>query len=260
VLRFKPRRKPSRRHRVASDTAKYEQYECPEEFQDRLNEIGGFSRYDTPNFRLVWGQGGQEECLYRAGGAWHVEGLPSFVGYRDLLVGSGVPCWCLLQWQSPEEYSTPEGYYLTNYDDETGLQTLGEFPYTGRYRLLYSLRWTEKRGNALHFEAMPLSSLLLRTIVPIIMDAKDISREKTMATLKELEEREKATDLAQIEDRMRSNALPFHGNAVSYGKQGCRTSLVDKRIEQMTRNWGRMMTNVKALGRGLSSYSENPTV
>src|SRR5476651_1623604 len=140
---------------MPSPTAKYQQYQCPQEFQDRLNEVGGLNRYDEPNFIIRWAQGGEDECYYRAGGAWHVEGLPSFVGYRDLLVGGGTPSWMLMQWQAPELYSTPELYYMQNKDEETGLQTLGEYPYSGRYTMLYNLRWTERRGKSLHLKRCP---------------------------------------------------------------------------------------------------------
>jgi hypothetical protein len=237
---------------MPSPTAKYQQYQCPEEFSDRLNEVGGFNRYDEPNFILRWAQGGEDECYFRAGGAWNVEGLPSFKGYRDLLVGGGTPSWMLMQWQAPELYGTPEIYYMRNKDPGTGLQDLGSYPYSGRYVMLYNLRWTERRGNKLYFEAMPLNSLLLNTIVPIIMAAKDISWEKTKAVLQDIEIRENARDIDQIEDIMRASAVPFKGSPVSYGKQGCRTSLIDKKIEVMQRNWNKMMTNAKSLGKGLS--------
>ena len=62
-----------------------------------------------------------------------------------------------------------------------------------------------------------------------------------------------------IEDAMRDAKLAFKG-PVSYARQGCRTHLIDKKIEQMTRNWNRMVTNAKTLGRGLSAHSENPTI
>ena len=74
---------------MSSPRDSYECYECPQEFQDRLTEVGGRNKYDQPNFLVVWGQGGQEECLYRAGGSWHVPGEPTFTGYRDLLIGGG---------------------------------------------------------------------------------------------------------------------------------------------------------------------------
>lgn len=235
-------------------TSSYQQYRCPEEFQERLTEIGGVNRYDSPNFIVRWAQGGEDECYYRAGGHWQHDG---FTGYRDLLVGGGVPCWMLMQWQDPLEYGSPEFYYVLNYNEETGLQDLGEYPYQGRYRLLYSLRWSEMRDGKLFFESMPLNSFLLETVVPIIQQAKEISWEKTKAAMLDLKAKEDAADIGMIEDVMRSSALPFGGNAVSYQKQGCRTALVDKKIEAMTRSWNRMMTNARALGRGLNGIDQS---
>jgi hypothetical protein len=245
---------------MSHPTDNYELYQCPQDFQDRLTAIGGLNKYDQPNFIVRWAQGGEDECYYRAGGAWEVEGQPSFKGYRDLLIGGGTPSWMLLQWQPPEHWGSPEAYYVMNYDQDTGLQDLGEYPYTGRYVLLYNMRWTERIGNKLVFEAMPLNSFLLETIVPIIMQAKDISWEKTKAVLKDQQEKDDKADVAMIEDVMRDSKVPFGGNAVSYQKQGCRTSLIDKKVEMMQRNWNKIMQNTSKLGRGLSSYSANPTV
>jgi hypothetical protein len=163
----------------------------------------------------------------------------------------------LMQWQDPIEYGTPESYYVMNYDEETGLQTLGEYPYHGRYRMLYNLRWSEMKDGKLLFEAMPLNSFILETVVPIIQQAKEISWEKTKAALQDQKEKEDQADINMIEDVMRSSALPFHGAAVSYQKQGCRTALVDKKIEAMTRNWNAMMRNARTLGRGLNGMDQN---
>jgi len=244
-------------------TASYEQYQCPEEFQERLNEVGGFNRYDEPNFILVWGQGGTQEALYRAGGIWEINNQPTFKGYRDLLIGGGTPSWCLLQWQDPIEYGTPELFYIQNYDSGTGLQTLGEYPYHGRYRLLYNLRWMERTPEGkIRFEAMPLNTFLINTIVPIIMAAKEITHEKTMAAMRDLKEKEEAEQLARIEDAIRDKALPFKGNPVSYGKQGCRTALVDKKIEQMLRYMNKISYRANSLGgskgRGLMQMDNVP--
>lgn len=233
---------------MPSQTYKYQQYTCPQEFQDRLTEVGGVNRYDDPNFIIRWAQGGEEECYYRAGGAWAGGGQVTYTGYRDLLVGGGTPSWMLMQWQDATEYGTPEMYYAMNRDESTGLQTLGEYPYKGRYRLLYNLRWMDKKQGRLKFEAMPLNEWLLRTIVPIIKEARDISWEKTKAALKDIEEREKQSDINMIEDVMRNNAVPFHGSPVSYGKQGCHTSLIDKKIENMQRHWNQIMQGVRNVG------------
>lgn len=238
----------------------YQQYQCPEEFQDRLNEVGGLNRYDKPNFLLRWGQGGEPECTYRSGGAWHVEGQPSFKGYRDLLVGGGVPCWMLMQWDDATYYGTPESYYVSNYDQETGMQDLGEYPYNGKYRLLYSLCWRDmsKKGR-MRIEAMPLNSFLIDTVVPIIIAAKDISLEKTREAMRLQKEKADMADVNMIEDVMRDSSLAFKG-PVSYARQGCRTSIIDKKVEEMTRHWNRMATNAKRLGRGLSSHTADPTL
>lgn len=238
---------------MPSPTAEYQCYLCPEEFQQRLTEVGGVNLYDEPNFILVWSQGGGDHSLYRAGGAWEIEGLPSVIGYRDLLVGGGTPSWALLQYHPAIHYGTPESYYVMNYDQETGLQDLGEYPYSGRYQLLYNLRWSERRQNKLHFEAMPLNTFLLDTVIPIILQAKDIGWEQTKAALMDQKAKEDKLDTDMIEAVMHDNKVPFKGNAVSYGVQGCRTSLIDKKIEQMTRSWSNIMQNAKSLGKGLNS-------
>ena len=111
----------------------------------------------------------------------------------------------------------------------------------------------------MNVEPMVLNSFVLDTVVPIIMQAKEISYAKTMAALKEQKDKDDAADLAMIEDCMRDAKLAFKG-PVSYARQGCRTSIIDKKVEQMTRQWNRMVTNARSLGRGLSAHSENPTI
>lgn len=236
---------------MSNSTAEYQQYQCPEWFQERLTDVGGLNRYDKPNFIVRWGQGGEEECLYRSGGAWHVEGQPSYKGYRDLLVGGGTPSWCLMQWDDAIHYGTPESYYVRNFDEETGLQDLGEYPYQGKYKVLYNMCWRDMSQGKMRIEPMPLNSYILDTIVPIILQARDISWEKTKAAMKDLKEKEDKADMDMIEDCMRDASLAFKG-PVSYARQGCRTSIIDRKIEEMTRNWNKMVTNAKALGRGLS--------
>lgn len=126
--------------------------------------------------------------------------------------------------------------------------------------MLYNLRWCEMQNGKMQFEMMPLNSFLLETVVPIITAAKDISWEKTKAVMDDLTERENQADIDMIEDVMRSNAMPFKGNPVSYQKQGCRTALIDKKIEAMQRNWNKMMTNASRLGRGLNGLDQNNSI
>lgn len=237
----------------------YQQYECPQEFQDRLTEIGGVNKYDQPNFRIVWGQGGQLECLYRSGGHWHSDTEASFKGYRDLLIGGGTPSWCLLQWRDAIQFGTPESFYVSTHDDETEMKDLGEYPYAGKYQLLYNMCWRDMSSGQMKIEAMPLNSFILDTVIPIILEARDISYEKTMASMKALKEVEDKKDTDMVEDAMRDAQLAFKG-PVSYARQGCRTSIIDKKVEQMSRHWNKMVTNARTLGRGLSSHSVDPTI
>jgi hypothetical protein len=237
----------------------YQLYQCPQEFQDRIDEVGGFNRYGNSNFLIVWGQGGEDACFYRSGGAWHVDGEPSFTGYRDLLIAGGSPSWCLLQWEDAVVYGTPESYYISNYDEETGMQDLGEYPYQGKYKLLYTLSWRDMSQGQMKIEAMPLNSFLIDTVIPIIMSAKDITWEKTKAAMQAQKEKDDKADLDMIEDVMRDSSLAFKG-PVSYARQGCRTSIIDRKVEQMQQQWNKMATNAKMLGRGLSSHTADPTI
>ena len=244
---------------MSSPTDNYQQFEVPEWFQEELTRIGGINRYDQPNFRVVWGQGGQDECFYRAGGEWAVEGQPSFRGYRNLLVGGGVGAWLLLQWQDAVVFGTPESYYVSMYDENTGLSDLAEYPYSGKYTMLYTMCSRDMKDGKMSVEPMVLNSFVLDTVVPIIMQAKEISYAKTMAALKEQKDKDDAADLAMIEDCMRDAKMAFKG-PVSYARQGCHTSIIDRKVEQLTRNWNKIVTNARSLGRGLSAHSENPTI
>jgi|SRR5271157_269953 len=237
----------------------YQQYECPQWFQDKLTEIGGENPYGQPVFRCIWGQGGQDECLYRAGGLWDNPDGPSFKGYRSLLLGGGVPGWCLIQWQPAIVFGTPETWYVANHDDTTGLSDLGEYPYFGKYTLLYSMVWRDLSQGRMHIEMMPLNSFILNTVIPIILQAREISYDKTMEALKGIKEKEDSADLTTIEDCMRDASVAFKG-PVSYARQGCRTHFIDKKVSEMSRNWNKMVTNARTLGRGLSSHGVDPTI
>ena len=240
---------------MSNPTDSYQQYEVPEWFQEKLTEIGGVNKYDEPNFRVVWGQGGQPEALYRAGGHWHVEGQPSFKGYRDLLIGGGTSSWCLLQWHDATDYGTPESYYVAMCDDETNLSDLGEYPYFGRYRMLYNMCYRAVLNGKMEIEAMPLNSFVLDAIIPIIMEAKDISYEATMEAMKGIKEQEDKADLDTVEDAMRDSKVAFKG-PVSYARQGCRTHYIDKRVEQLQRHMNQISANARMLGRGMSTQQE----
>ena len=219
----------------------------PEEFQDQLTFLGGRNRYDDPNFVLWWGQYGNNYGSFRAGGVWSVD-EKYFLGYRDLLRGSGEPCFCLGQWNPPEAYGTPEQYYLSNLDETTGLQILGEYPYSGRVELLYNLRWTERVGDKLEFRSIPLTTRTFDEIIPIILAAKGVSLERRKAAYLEAKARQDALETGEIERHLRDQALPF-SNAVSFTRQGIRSTVVDQKMLQLQRSWSQLQKSAAQFTR-----------
>ena len=219
----------------------------PPEFQDRLTFVGGINRYDEPNFKIAWAQ----YETYAAGGVWSVDEA-HYSGYRRLLSGSGEPCWTLYQWHAPEEYACPESYYVSNYDESTGLQTLGEYPYSGRYEVLYNLRFNDITNGRIEFFALPLNNLLFDLIVPIVMLAKDVSIEKRRTAYLEARASEEKGHTDEIERKLREDALPFT-TAVSYTHQGIRSTLIDQKMLAMQRAWGDMTKAARSFHPGLQT-------
>lgn len=206
----------------------------PPEFQDRLTELGGVNRYSEPNFVVWWGQYAHGEGSFIAGGSWSVDEA-SYTGYRRLLRGSGEPCWCLGQWHSPEEYGTPERYYIDNFDDATGLSILGPYAYSGRYELLFNLRWHERVGNRMEFRSMPLTSRIFDLVIPILVAAQGISAERRKQAYIESRRQDEEAKLLDVERHLRAQAIPFTG-AVSYTRQGIRSTLIDQKMIALQRS------------------------
>lgn len=219
----------------------------PEEFQERLTYLGGVNKYDEPNFKIAWAQ----YETYIAGGTWSVDEA-AFTGYRRLLSGSGEPCWSLYQWHAAEEYGTPESYYVSNYDEATGLQILGEYPYQGRVEILYNLRWHTMENDRLTFHTMPLSTTTFDSLIPVIMLARDVSVEKRKAAwlaARETEEREK---LASVERHLMEKAIPFTGS-VSYSRQGIRSTEIDAKMLLLQREWNNLANAGAQFRKGLQT-------
>jgi len=221
----------------------------PEAFQERLTALGGLNRYDQPNFRIWWAAYGADIGSYVAGGAWSVDEA-TFVGYRRLLTASGEACWSLFQWNPPECYGTPESYYVQNYDEATGLQTLGGYPYEGRWEVLYNLRWHEIVNGKLQLFTMPLSTWLFDQVIPIIIKAKELSYEKGRAAYLEMRQADEDRKTARIEQHLRANALPFK-DAISYGRQGIRSTVIDKKRLELQREWANLASIAKSFKKGL---------
>jgi len=221
---------------------------APEDFQERLTLVGGVNKYDEPCFKIGWAQ---YETLV-AGGVWSVDER-YYKGYRRLLLGSGEPCWTLFQHHSPEEYGSPEAYYVANYDDTTGLQLLGEYAYSGRYEVLYNLRWHEMENGKLTFHTMPLNNAVFDVVAQIVHLAKDISVEKTKAAYLAAKEAEEASKLADVERHLRDKAIPFSGGAVSFTRQGIRSTVIDAKARAMQQKWSQLAKSAAQFKPGLQT-------
>jgi hypothetical protein len=142
------------------------------------------------------------------------------------------------------EYGSPEAYYVANYDETTGLQTLGEYPYSGRYELLYNMRWHDIENGKITFRTMPLSTTTFDAIVPIIMAARDVSMEKRKAAYLAAKQAEEDAKVGDVERHLRDKAIPFSGS-VSFTRQGIRSTVIDEKMRVLQQKWSSLANAAK---------------
>lgn len=217
--------------------------QCPPDFQERIARAGGLNKYGEPNYKLVWG----EAHVTRAGGYWEQQG---FTGYRDVHLND-TPCWLLLEWHDPVEYGTPTLWYMDGYDEATGLQTLGEFPYRGTYQVLFILRDTRLEAGQLVVDAMPLNSMLIDVVMPLMMLGKTISHERRARAIKERRAIEEEEQLRIITDARMDAQLAF-GGASFRGRFGASSDIIAKKEEALRKGMVQAYRMMKHLGMGIS--------
>jgi hypothetical protein len=185
-----------------------ERLKCPQHFQDRLTRTGGRNRYGQPFFRLAWAQ----TETTRQGGQWEADG-EWYTGYRDVLLGDGLPHWMLLQWadagksiQMPTLHPEGDGaWYEANRCPKTGLSLLGGYPYQGSYQIALPLRakWFEKTPQGapiLRLHAFPLSTQIIDMMVPIIKATREISLKAKLMSMDEDKEKEEIEYSKTVEE------------------------------------------------------------
>lgn len=193
--------------RLLAHSTKPERLKCPEHFQERINQVGGYNRYGEPNFKLAWAQ--TELWESKQGGEWETAddgSIGGFKGYRDVLKGDGHPHWMLMQWvdagQSIEgtRRETAEMFYELNKCPNTGMQLLGEYQYHGSYQIVLPLIAKFWTGKQLYLEAFPLSTNIINMMIPIIKGCMKISAEAKMQFMKDEKEKKDLDDLKTFED------------------------------------------------------------
>lgn len=199
----------------------------------------GTNPYGESMWKLAWGP----STTMRAAGLH---------GYRDILMAGPEPCWMILMWEPASVYGSPAMWYYQNLDEPTGLQLLGEYPYHGRYRVIHKLIHREMVNGHLKTEAMELSSLIIDVILPMTKAWQSISKESQVEALRyeqDLREKEIAEKAADAKSQY---APAFKGRPISFGRQGCRTSLIDKKIEVLERQFKQLMASAAQYQKGFT--------
>lgn len=212
-----------------------ERRECPKAFQDRLTQAVGLNRYGEPNFIMAWGQ----TQTYQAGGLWPHD---HYFGYRQLMLsnsspsGKGQPCWMILEWHPPEDYEEPAVYYFRNRDDLTGLQTLGEYPYKGRYEVAFKLTSQQYSNGRMEIQYYHLDDMILDVLIPCIVEGQKMTLKQRLQRLRAREEaqakeEDRQTD-ALINGAKRRTPLPSQIDD--------RVRLIQRQMSDMLRTFGRI--------------------
>lgn len=168
-----------------------ERRECPEHFQERINQVGGFNRYDEPVYKVAWAQ---TETTVQ-GGEWEAAG-EAYTGYRRVYASDGLPHWVLLKWVDAGKSlempfllaQGPTAFYDENKCPKTGLQLLGGYPYHGSYKVALPLvaKWFEKGQLRVH--AYPLDTEIVEMMIPVIQASMILSMEAKLRFMKEEKE------------------------------------------------------------------------
>jgi hypothetical protein len=229
--------------------------ETPAWFQDELTRIGGTNPYGEPVFRLVW----STEPRMVVGGRWDRDG---FVGYRQTLAVSGVPCWALMVWEPREMSGSLTRWEIDYRDEETGLLQCGNYPTSGKYRLLQRFihreitrRAVERQffdGVNIHTETvsqpeavtyrMEPCGFMLDIMLPMLMRWRRLSNEaKTEALLQE--------ERMRNEEYARKTKDAMEGTKLSRCMRG--SQLVRKRAEIIERGMRQAMAMAAQTGLGM---------
>src|ERR1700678_1109388 len=200
---------------------------CPDEFQEAINERFGLNRFGGPKYRIVWSE---TETIT-------VQGRN---GYEQRLLCKSFPCWNILRWRAPECYGTPQLYDLVNRDPVTHLCVLGEYPFEGAWEVVKPLMNTEfHRATGLVTDVFELDYMIVDTLLPILEMCEEMSEAEIAASEEYIAAQENKAVVDEITDRLLEE-LPTRYGPVSYGRGGCKTSVIDKKMAQISDVWNRM--------------------
>lgn len=244
---------------------------CPAEFQRRLTQRFGLNRFGDPNFKIMWGA----SEFVRIGDVRRDKHGTERKGFKDEYLCHGMACWNILRWKPNYNYGTDDLWYMRTWDFPVkGMHFMGEYPWRGRYEIVQPLMWHEWTpgktivelmpkvlpngmiidvptprvvGREMIVHHMPLSHLLLDEIIPLLVHVERLTDDERRAAkemVKRHEAWKKKQEVAQLADEM-MEALPRTYGPVSFSQQGCRTSVIDKKMEQIQNAMKRIMRRGK---------------
>jgi len=183
-----------------------ERREPAPEYVDHINRIGGFNRYNEPNFRIVWGQN-DTNLVYGV----DANGKR---GQHIVLKHGGVPAWFIDVWKPPECYGTPELWYALTWDWEADAPTIGDYPHRGLYEPApFNLFVRKVENGVMTFDAMPLTHWLIDLLVPNLLKEQETTyaQRKVAIQNRMLAERQRAAQ--QTFEAYMGAGLAFGGKA-----------------------------------------------
>lgn len=224
----------------------------PPEFQARLTRTFGQNQFGDPLFRIAWGQ----SEFIRIGHEWKDKFGRTHHGYQDRYAGGGNPCWMIMQWKPASHYGSPETYYANTwiahrtagedpshpYDSVDGFYVTGEYPWRGRYEIVVPLMEKKFVDNKLVIEHLPLNHYLIDVIIPLILEWQKLTLVEREIAKRAEEEAESKRMTEEISERM-MDALPAWYGPVSFSRQGCRTSLLDRKMFEIQKKWDQLSRN-----------------
>ena len=156
----------------------------------------------------------------------------------------------IMRWKAPMHYGSPASYYANTwmpcvaateqgFDSPDGFYVTAEYPYKGRYEIVVPLvnkEFVDKKLVITHF---PLSHFLIDTLIPMMVAFQELSLEEQQAASRAAEEAKAKQENDEITQRMLDALPPWYG-PVSYSRQGCHTSLLDRKIQEIQRKWDAM--------------------
>ena len=208
--------------------------ECPKEFVDRLRAFG-VNPYGENIFKLAWGR----TSFIRMGNIWRDKYGNERRGYRDRCQNHEMQCWTLMLWKPASFYGSPQSYYANTWDPVSRLYATGEYPWCGRYEPVQPFMKQDFIDGKMVIEHMPLNHFLIDKLMPMLLAYQRLTKEQQEAAKQYEKEQEHKREVAEISDMMTEN-MPAYINPVSFSLQGCRTSLIDRKMHAIQQMWNRM--------------------